>query len=438
MSSLLIRGGIVVTLGDANRVLPRASVYVEGDMIVEVGACPNRAADREIDAAGCVVMPGLINAHHHFYSTLARGFTPPGEPAANFQQILERLWWKVDRALEPNDVYLSAILPLMEAARAGCTTIIDHHASPSCAEGSLDLIEKAVREVGLNACLCYEVSDRNREGDGVEENARFIRKCRAAKDDQVTALFGLHASMTIGPRTLERCAARARELGVGVHAHIDEAECDGDVTRARFGTTPARRFRDAGLAHRGSLFAHGIHLGEEGMDILAEGGAMMVTNPESNMNNGLFVTPMEDLLRRGVLLGLGTDGMSNAMIAQARALYLLHRDTRRDPRVAFAEAGRLLLDHNRRICGRLFARPRGALEAGHLADIAIFEYTPFTPLEEGTFLGHLLFGLVGAPVRHTICRGRLVVENGRIPHLDEAAIRAKAIEAARALWRRIR
>lgn len=438
MSTLLIRNGLVVTLGDAGRILPDASVFIAGDQIVEVGACAGRTADRVIDAGGCVVMPGLINAHHHFYSTLARGFTPPGEPACNFQQILERLWWKLDRALNPKDVYRSAILPLMEAAKAGCTTIIDHHASPSCTEGSLDLIERAAREVGLHACLCYEVSDRNREGDGVEENARFIRKCKAAGDDQITALFGLHASMTIGDRTLERCAGLAQELGVGVHVHIDEAECDGEATRANHRTTPARRFRDVGMVHRGSLFAHGIHLDAEGMDILREGDAMMVTNPESNMNNGLFVTPMRELLQRGILLGLGTDGMSNTMIAQARALYLLHRDTRRDPRVAFVEACRLLLDHNRRICDRLFPRKRGVLAPGLLADLAILDYTPFTPMEDGTFLGHLLFGLVSAPVRHTICRGRVVVENGRLPHLDEAGIRARAVEAARALWGRIR
>ena len=373
MSTLLIQNGLVVTLGDAGRILPNASVFVEGDRIVEVGACAGRTADRVMDAGGCVVMPGLINAHHHFYSTLARGFTPPGEPAANFQQILERLWWKLDLALNPQDVYVSALLPLIEAAKAGCTTIIDHHASPSCTEGSLDLIEKAVREVGLNACLCYEVSDRNRAGDGIDENERFIRKCKAAHDDQITALFGLHASMTIGNRTLERCACLAHELGVGVHVHIDEAECDGDATRAQFGTTPARRFRDAGMVHRGSLFAHGIHLDPEGMEILCAGDAMMVTNPESNMNNGLFVTPMQELLRRGILLGLGTDGMSNEMIAQVRALYLLHRDTQRDPRVAFVDACRLLLDHNRKVCDRIFPRMRGVLAPGLLADIAILD-----------------------------------------------------------------
>ena len=437
MSSLLLKNGIVVTLGEKGRVLPGASVYIENDQIVDVGDCKGRTADRVLDVAGAVVMPGLINVHHHLYSTFARGFTPPGTPAANFQQILERLWWKLDLALNEQDVYLSAILPLMEAAKAGCTTIIDHHASPSCTDGSLDLIEKAVREVGLNACLCYEVSDRNREGDGVAENERFIRKCKAAKDDQIAALLGLHASMTIGNRTMETCAAMSRDLGVGVHVHIDEAECDGEATQALYRTTPARRFRDFGMTRSNCLFAHGIHLGDEGMGILRDGNVMMATNPESNMNNGLFVTPMLELLRRGVLLGLGTDGMANTMIAQARALYLLHRDTHRDPRVAFVEACRMLLDHNRMICDRIFPRKRGVLAPGMLADVAVLDYVPFTPMEDGTFLGHLLFGLVSAPVRHTICRGRVIVENGRLGGLDEAALRAKSVEAARALWKRI-
>lgn len=437
MTSLLIKNATLVTLNDEGSIIHDGSVFIDGTTITAAGHLDAVAADKVINAGGRVVMPGLINAHHHLYSTLARGFSPPGEPAKNFKEILERLWWKVDYALTADDVYYSAILPMIEAIRAGCTTIIDHHASPSCHEGSLDIIERAFREAGLSGCLCYEVTDRNTPGEGIEENIRFAKKCQDVDDPQIRALFGLHASMTIGPETLERCAAAGQELGIGFHVHIDEAECDGEESMKLFGALPVDRFVNAGIAGPGSLFAHGIHLDDRGWKMLAETGSMMVTNPESNMNNGLAVTPVLELLHSGILLGLGTDGMSNNLIAQARAAYLIQRAIRRDPRVAFVEACQLLLTNNRKICDRIFPEPRGRLVEGHLADVIMLDYVPFTSFDESTFYGHFLFGLLNARVTTTIARGKVLMENGVIPHLDEAAICAKATENARALWRRI-
>jgi putative selenium metabolism protein SsnA len=436
MTSLLIKNATLVTLNDEGSIIHDGAVLINGSTIIAAGHLDAVAADKVIDAGGRVVMPGLINAHHHLYSTLARGFSPPGEPAKNFKEILERLWWKVDYALNADDVYYSAALPMIEAIRAGCTTIIDHHASPSCHDGSLDIIERAFREAGLSGCLCYEVSDRNAPGEGIEENIRFAKKCHGG-DPQFRALFGLHASMTIGPETLERCAAAGQELGIGFHVHIDEAECDGEESMKLFGALPVDRLVNAGIAGPGSLFAHGIHLDERGRKLLAETGTMMVTNPESNMNNGLAVTPALELLHAGMLLGLGTDGMSNSLIAQARAAYLIQRAIRRDPRVAFVEACQMLLTNNRKICDRIFPEPRGRLVEGHLADVIILDYVPFTPFDASTFYGHFLFGLINARVTTTIARGKVLMENGVIPHLDETAICAKASENARALWRRI-
>lgn len=438
MKRTLITNGTVVTLNEGGEILPKAGVLIEGTTISAVGKVDHLKADQVIDAHGRVIMPGLINVHHHLYSTMARGYTPPGVPATNFKEILERLWWKLDYALTTEDVYHSALLPLTEAIRAGCTTIIDHHASPSCRDGSLDVIERAFRECGLNGCLCYEVSDRNVKGAGIEENVRFIKKCAKAGDGQIAALFGLHASMTVGPATLERCAAEGRALGAGFHVHIDEAECDGEESLRLFGEKPVDRLAKAGITGSKSIFAHCIHLDEGGRAILAETGSMAVTNPESNMNNGLFMTPLLELIRQGVLVGLGTDGMSNAMIAQARAAYLAQRAVRRDPRVAFVEACRLLLHNNRLICDRVFKEPRGKLAPGQLADVIILDYVPFTPMEPSTFLGHFLFGLVNAPVTMTMCRGKVLLKDGVIGHIDEAGIRAKTVELARALWTRIK
>ncbi|MCZ7592219.1 MAG: amidohydrolase family protein [Kiritimatiellae bacterium] len=175
MSRILIQNGTLVTLDDAGAIIENGSILVEDTKILAVGRVATERVDRTIDAEGRIVMPGLINAHHHLYSTLARGFSPPGEPAKNFQEILERLWWKLDAALDAEDVYYSSILPCVEAIHAGCTTIIDHHASPACADGSLDIVERAFREAGLNGCLCYEVSDRNKKGEGSRRISGSLR-----------------------------------------------------------------------------------------------------------------------------------------------------------------------------------------------------------------------------------------------------------------------
>jgi len=439
MTSLLITNGHLATLDDDNRFVENGSIYIDGRTIVDVGDLNpgSYSPDRIIDAGGKLVMPGLINAHHHLYSTFARGFTPPGPPARNFEQNLKNLWWKLDAALESEDVYYSALLALMDSARAGCTTIIDHHASPSCCDGSLDQVERAFRDVGLSGCLCYEVSDRNKDGEGIEENERYIRKCRDADDDQMTALFGMHALMTLGSKTLERCAEIAHDLDAGFHVHAAEDEIDVRTTRERYGQRVMDRFVEFGIPGNKTIFVHGTCLEPDEMDILRSTDSILVNNPESNMNNGLGVSPILDMLQHGVTVGVGTDGISSHLISQARAMYLHQRAERRDPTVAFAEACEILLKNNSRIANRLFAEPRGALAPGQLADVVIRDYVPFTPLNADTFYGHLMFGVGFRGVDTTIARGRVVVDDGQLPDLDEASIRAHCAERAPAIWARI-
>ena len=439
MSSLLITNGRLVTLDADDRFVENGCVYIDGNRIVDVGeiAPGTYSPDRTIDAGGRLVMPGLVNAPHHLYSTFARGFTPPGPPARNFEENLKNLWWKLDSALESEDVYYSALLALMDAARAGCTTVIDHHASPSCSDGSLDQVERAFRDVGLSGCLCYEVSDRNRDGEGIEENERYIRKCRESADDQMAALFGMHASMTLGAKTLERCAAAASDLDAGCHVHVAEDLIDVRVTAERDGQSIMDRFASVGIPGPKTIFVHGTHLEAREMDLMHSTDSILVSNPESNMNNGLRVSPILEFLRHGVTVGVGTDGISSHLISQARAMYLHQRTDHRDPALAFAEASKILLHNNRNICNRLFAEPRGTLAPGQLADVIIHDYIPFTPLNANTFYGHLLFGLSFSRIRTTIARGHVVVDDGALPQLDEEAIRARCAERATAIWARI-
>lgn len=438
--AIRFENGIVVTLGKQNQVLWNGAVVTDGEQIVAVGdsaELKKRYQQAEaVDCSGKVVLPGFLCTHHHFYSTMARGMAPPGEPASNFVEILERLWWKLDMALSEEDISLSAQVPLIECIRNGTTTIIDHHASPSMRDGSLDQIEAAVRQAGLRASLCYEVSDRNEKGGGIAENQRFIKKVGKG-DGQIAAMMGLHASFTLSDETLEACVGIARDAGVGCHIHVAEDAADREDAIQNYGMPTVKRLEKLGVTGSQSIFVHCVHIDDPEMDVLAETDTIVVHNPESNMNNAVGVTQLFKLLARGVLVGLGTDGMSSDMLAQMRCAYLLHRLANHDPRVAFVEAPQLLLGNNADICERQFGLRMGELAEGRPADLAILDYLPPTPLSEANFLGHLIFGLVDATVDTTVCKGKILMKDKQILSLDEERITSRSRELAPKVWKRL-
>jgi putative selenium metabolism protein SsnA len=438
--TIRFENGIAVSLGEKNRVHWNATVVTDNESIVAVGDSSDmkrRFPQAEsVDCSGKMILPGFICTHHHFYSTMARGMSIPGEPAANFVQILERLWWKVDRALDEKDILLSAQLPLIDCIRNGTTTVIDHHASPSFRDGSLDLIENAVRSAGIRASLCYEVSDRNIPAGGVAENERFIKKVGKG-DGQIAAMMGLHASFTLSDATLEQCVAIARDTGVGCHIHVAEDAADRQDSLSKYNLATINRLDKLGLTGENSIFVHCVHIDDAEMEILASTKTAVVHNPESNMNNAVGVTPLLKLLQKGVLVGLGTDGMGSDMLVQMRCAYLLHRLANHDPRVAFLEAPQLLLQNNAKIAQRQFGLPLGEITEGHPADLAILDYQPPTPLDETNFLGHLIFGLVDATVDTTVCRGRILMRNKKILSLDEEQLAAHSRELAPQMWKRL-
>jgi putative selenium metabolism protein SsnA len=432
--------GIVVTLGEKNQVIWNAAVVTDGENIAGVG----KAADMKlrfpnadsVDCQGKIILPGFICTHHHFYSTMARGMSIPGEPASNFVEILERLWWKVDRALDDEAITLSAQMPLIDCIRNGTTTVIDHHASPAMRDGSLDLIENAVRQAGIRASLCYEVSDRNVMGGGVAENKRFIHKVGKG-DGQIAAMMGMHASFTLSDQTIEECVGIAREAGVGCHIHVAEDAADRANALAKYQMPTVNRLDKLGVTGEKSIFVHCVHVDEGEMDILAATRTSVVHNPESNMNNAVGVTPLLKLLQKGVLVGLGTDGMGSDMLAQMRCAYLLHRLANHDPRVAFVEAPQLLLQNNAAIAHIQFGLQLGEIAVGLPADLAIIDYLPPTPLDESNFLGHLIFGLVDATVDTTVCKGRILMRGKQILSMDEARLAARSRELAPKMWKRL-
>jgi putative selenium metabolism protein SsnA len=441
-ASLLIRGGTVATLGQRNAVLHDHDVLVKGDRVARIAPAGTLALPdaRTIDARGMLVMPGFVNVHTHFYSTLARGLSK-AQPAHDFTGILQHLWWRLDRTLALEDVRVAALVALVDAVRHGTTTLIDHHASPGAVRGSLEAIADAVRRVGLRAALCYEVSDRDGVAvadEGLDENAEFARRCSNEGDSRLQPLIGLHASFTLSDATLERAARIARDLDLGVHVHVAEAAVDQERCLAEHGCRVVERFHRVGALGPRSIAAHCVHLDEREMQLLAASDTAVAHCPQSNMNNAVGVADILSMVERGVLVGLGTDAMTTDMLEELRAALFVRHLASGDPAAGFAETCNLLFAGNRRIAQRLWpGLSLAELQEGGAADIVLVAYDPPTPLDEATLLGHLLFGVSQAPIEATICSGRVLMEAGTLQlDLDEADLATEARERAAALWER--
>jgi putative selenium metabolism protein SsnA len=375
----------------------------------------------------------------HFYSTLVRGLGK-AEPSANFQEVLDNLWWRLDRKLTLDDVEMSAQFILLDAIRKGTTTLVDHHASPFAIRGSLDRIAKAVKTMGVRACLCYEVSDRDGEAiasEGMEENAAFARRCAAEGDVQLRALFGLHAAFTLSDRTLERAAALGRDLGIGFHVHVAEAASDVALNLDRHGLTPVARLERFGLLGRDSIAAHCVHVTAADMDLLAGTGTFVAHNPQSNLNNAVGIADVQTLVRRGVRVGLGTDAMTVNMLEELRVGLWAQHLRQDNPTCGFMELASTLVARNPELASQLFGFPLGTLEVGAAADLILVDYHPPTPLNGDTALGHLIFGISQATVDTTICAGRVLMAGKRLMiDVDEAALAARSRELTARLWER--
>jgi putative selenium metabolism protein SsnA len=438
---ILIQNGTILTFGSPCKVLENQALLIEDGRVALIGPRESIPGpfDQVLDAAGQLVMPGLVNAHMHFYSTLVRGLGKAA-PSANFQEVLDNLWWRLDRKLTLDDVEMSAQFILLDAIRKGTTTLVDHHASPFAIQGSLDRIARAVKTMGVRACLCYEVSDRDGEAiatEGLEENEAFARRCAAEMDPQLRALFGLHAAFTLSDRTLERASALGRDLGIGFHVHVAEAASDVALNLDRHGLTPVARLHRFGLLGRDSIAAHCVHATAADMDLLAASGTFVAHNPQSNLNNAVGIADVQTLVSRGVRVGLGTDAMTVNMLEELRVGLWAQHLRQDNPTCAFMELANTLVARNPELASQLFGFPLGTLEAGAAADLILVDYHPPTPLNDGTVLGHLIFGISQATVDTTICAGRVLMAGKRLMiDVDEAALAARSRELATRLWER--
>lgn len=442
-ATLLVGNGRVITRSEPAPLLEDGCVAVRGEEIVEVGpAAPLRGRYPKaefLDARGGLILPGLINTHMHLYSTFARGMALKDAAPGNFSEILERLWWRLDSVLGLEDVYLSALAAMIDCIRNGTTTIFDHHSSPGAVEGSLFRIADAARLTGLRSCLCYEVTDRKGErvrDQSIAENRSFLESCRESSHSLLRGLFGLHASFTVCDMTLARCSRAAGDLHAGFHVHLAEAQSDADHCRREYGKPVAERFRDHGILGEKTLAAHCVHVGDSEVEMLGRSKTLVVHNPESNMGNAVGCAPVLEMMRRGVRVGLGSDGYTADMFESLKAASLLHKHQSQQPGAAWSEPQAMLFEENAVAASEAFGRPLGKLAPGALADMVVADYNPPTPMTASNIPSHLLFGVSGRSIRTTIVGGRILMKDRTLEHLDCERVMAMAREAAARLWER--
>jgi putative selenium metabolism protein SsnA len=440
MAHLIIDNAKIVDFG-SHRIFSEDGVVIEGGRITQLlkpsDERPNGVS--RLNAEGRLLLPSFINAHTHFYSSFARGISGIA-PSKNFSEILENLWWRLDKKLILEDTYWSAVVAQLEGLRNGTTTFIDHHASPKAITGSLGEIERAAAETGVRTGLCYEVS--NRDGpkaleEGLDENQRTIEEIHKRSDGRFSALFGLHASFTIEDSSLKSVGEFLKGRDIGVHIHCAEDKVDQKITKERWGREVVERLSDHDLLNEKTILAHCNHLSDREIECIAKSKSMVVFNHQSNMNNAVGLPDIQKFIDRKILFGLGTDAMTHNMLEELRTAIWAQKHRSGDPDFGFGECSEALLNGNLLITERLFGLPVGRVEEGAAADFVISNYDPATPLERENLLGHLVFGLSQSSVYATICDGRILFKDGEFLEVDEKEILSQSRERAQALWKRI-
>lgn len=439
----LIGNGRLFTRDEKNSYFENGAVVWEGNTIVEVGefeALKQKYADAEfIDAKGGMIHPAFINTHEHIYSALARGLSIKGYAPNGFLEILDGLWWTIDRNLDNDLTKLSAEATYLECIKNGVTTIFDHHASFGEISGSLFAIEEAARDFGVRSVLCYEISDRDgkeKAHAAIKENVDFAKHALSLKDDFIKGMMGMHASFTISDETMELCR-KEKPKEIGYHIHVAEDILDLHRCLKEHGKRIVDRLYDWDVLGEKTLLAHCIYVNPHEMDLIRDTNTMVVHNPESNMGNACGCPPTMEIVHKGILTGLGTDGYTHDMIESWKVANILHKHHLVDPGAAWAEVPEMLFQGNARIANRYFEKKLGVLEKGAAADIIITDYIPPTPMNAGNLNGHMLFGMNGRSVVTTVGNGKILMKNRELQGIDEERCLAKIREGAARLEKKI-
>ena len=374
-----------------------------------------------IDCKGKYITQSFVCGHHHVYSALSRGMGAPKKNPENFNEILEYVWWTLDKFLDAEMIESSALYTAMACVKNGVTFVIDHHASPNAIQGSLGIIASAFEKVGASHLLCYEISDRDgldKAEEGLNETAEYMKNRQG--------LVGLHASFTVSDDTLKKAVALAKQSDSGIHIHVAEAESDQDHCVSTYGMRVIERLHKFGALDSGkTILGHCLHLSENEKKIISNSPAWVVQNTESNLNNKVGYFNADGL---GENIMMGTDGMHSDMLRSAKTAFFVCQnfDT-----IGYDSVYQRFRNADKYLQSNGFK--------GHGPNnLVVLDYDTPTPFNKGNFYGHFVFGLESQHVQHVISNGRLIVENRKILTVDEEKILADARIQAERLWSKMR
>lgn len=439
----LLCNGKVITRDVNNPYIKNGGVLIDGTEITDIGETDilkkKYPQATIVDAKDGIIMPAFINAHTHIYSALARGLSINGYNPNNFYEILDGMWWNIDRKLNLKATRASAYATYLDCIRNGVTTVFDHHASFCEIEGSLFEIADVAKEMGVRSCLCYEVSDRDGEkkcDEAIKENADFIKYCKDKNDDMIKAMFGMHALFTISDKTFEKCV-KANDNMSGYHIHICEGLNDVVDSKEKYNMLPVERLLKWGILGDKTILGHCIHVTEPEMDMIKEHNTMVVTNPQSNMGNAVGCSPVLKMYEKGIMVGLGTDAYTHDMLESLSSALTIQRHNAGKANVGWNEVTDMLFKNNASICSRYFDAKLGVLKVGASADVVVMDYKPFTPFDNTNIDGHMIFGMKGRQCETVFANGRLLYKDREFVDIDEERLNAEILESAKDLWHNI-
>ncbi|MGL4981462.1 MAG: putative aminohydrolase SsnA [Treponemataceae bacterium] len=441
---MIIGNGQLITHNAQNDFFNDGSVVVENGLIVDFGKTfdmQTKYPQHEfIDAKGKIIMPALINTHHHIYSAFARGLVMNNPCAKTFTDILKNVWWKIDKNLSLEDTKYSAYATLVESIKCGVGTIFDHHASPFAIDGSLTTLAEAAQTLGIRGSFCYECSDRDGKEifqHGLQENIDFIKKHNGSNQTMTRGMFGLHASFTLSNQSMTDIASAMSSSGAGYHVHVAEGLEDVQDCLDQYNKRIINRLFDFKMLGEKTLAIHCIHVTEEEMDLLKQTKTCVINNPESNMGNAVGCAPVIRMIEKGLCVGLGSDGYTSDMFESMKVENIIHKHNLGNSNVGFMETGKMQFENNSLIASNHFGLPIGRIEKKASADLILVDYNPSTPVHANNTLGHILFGFSGRSIDSTMIAGKFVMKDRIITTIDEQEVFAKSRETAQKLWNKL-
>lgn len=426
-------------MDEQRRIIRNGAVAIEDGEITKVGSTDDVsrgfAPDEVIDAKNCLVMPGLVCAHTHLYGIALRGSVLNVSPPSEFLQTLQRVWWPLDEKMNNEDAYATALAASIESIMGGTTCFMDTYSAPNEIAGSLDYISAAINEVGLRGVISFEATERRSAAEGkkgLQENIRFLNRKDKGRS---MGMISLHASFTISDDLIKEGADASAKYGVPITIHVSEGQNDPLHNIERYGKRTVERLGEAGLLSSRAVLGHCVYLNERELELIRLASASVAHNPMSNMLNAVGVTPLKEMVERGINVGLGNDGYIFDMFENMRAGYLLHRVARKDPNwPSPQQIVEMCTVNAAKAYGLSWI---GSIAVGKKADLIIirpgFQATPYS----GSIYGYIVNGLKSSDVRDVVVDGELIVRERRFLKIDIEKSEGKVLRTIENLWRRL-